>query len=410
MVTTIQTSKEQEKMLLGAWLTGHNVDDMKLFKATDFTDPELFRNIGKGTIWEIKNRLNRPYKELADICDFYKDGFYETFYQTALDGFFLEKVKSRIINDCETIGTLDEVASIIKKHIRESCPKIANKNYLESFQKEIEERRTGKTAKFGLSTLDEILGGLFRTEMTVISAKTSVGKSAFALQVAENVSQTNKVIFFPLEMSTNAMIGRMLMRQGLITSKQLKSGNIEGNEEKIEQYIKKLQETNNLLFYEGINKLEDIKAIVSNEKPYLVVIDQLSQIAVPQRFANINEKYSYISREIKSICMEENVATLLLCQVSPKNIQPDPLASIKDSSQIPADADNVIILNRLELNRDRKALKNGEELPIKLYDGESLIKLDFPKQRMGTIGCYYLAFNREKQTFIERMTSRVIEI
>lgn len=383
----------QERILLGAWLLGFHIKDKELFKASDFRDYELFKICGNYDLWGVAKRLNRRPEELTSLCDEYS----EPYYESALNYFFLEKLKQHIIADCESITTLDDVADNIKNHISKSCNKTAN-NLYDSFSKELEERRTGRTAKYGLPTLDKVSGGIFKNELIVLSAKTSVGKSAFAIQIAENVSRNNKVLFFPLEMSTNEMIARMLIRNGIIDNEQYKTGCLGNKEEQIKAYIKRIEESGNLLFYEGVNKLEEIKAIVNREKPYLVVIDQLSQIVVDRRFNSIHEQYGYITCSLKAMSKHENVATLLLCQVSVKNNQSDLLASIKDSSQISEDADFVIMLEKLD-----------KRPPIPIPDNDSAMRLTFPKQRMGTQGFYYLGFSRKKQKFYETITTQLYE-
>lgn len=387
---------EQERMILGAWMVGNHTEDMELFEPGDFMEGNLFCQIKQGKdAWSISETLHRPITDLVSMSNQYL----ETFYYMAVNELLLDKAK-KSIEDINEISDLQVLSRSIDEYCSRSCRIKSDSGLYDTLRDELNQIRNGNNAKYGLNMLDEWTGGIYRKNLLVVSAKTSVGKSAFALQIAENVSKTNKVLYFPLEMSTTEMIERLLIRNELATLQELKSGNIDRNSDKIETYISDMENKGNLKFYEGVSSLEKICSITSKEEPYLVIIDQLSQVTTGKKFSNLAEQYGYITKTLKALSMK-NVAVLLLCQISVKDIQEDSLASIKNSSQISEDADNVILLERVPIEK----VKNTPNLNNRFFEYERCIKLSLAKQRFGRQGKYFIAFNPSKQRYYEKMIS-----
>ena len=96
-----------------------------------------------------------------------------------------------------------------------------------SYQEDIEQRKIAQPLKYGISILDYYTGGIRKKELTVIAARPSIGKTAFALQIAYNLAvKKNKVLFFPLEMSGSQLTERIACRETNISHEHLKNTKI----------------------------------------------------------------------------------------------------------------------------------------------------------------------------------------
>ena len=142
--------------------------------------------------------------------------------------------------------------------------------WAEKFTREMERRKSEKTVRYGLPTLDRLTGGLHRKELTSLAARPSVGKSALALQIALRVaSDGNKVLFFPLEMSEEQTFSRIITMNGIASGSELKSGKLKlENMEFSRDMLHDLEQSGNLKIYEGVNRLERIQTVIEQEKPF----------------------------------------------------------------------------------------------------------------------------------------------
>lgn len=368
-----QISKEQERMILGSWLVEQHLEDMQLFCAEDFQEGNIFRLLRqKKDLWGIAKTLKREVKDLLSMTELYNKALEQDYY-SAVNQKLLSVSVQRILSS-ENRKDLRSISESINDFLLRSCKCSEDTNLLENLKSELSDRKNNKVAKYGLDILDKITGGIYKKQLVVLSAKTSVGKSAFALQVAENVSMENKVLYFPLEMSDNEMIERLLIRNSIVNLQELRKGDISAKEEAVDNYVNGLVSKGNLKFYEGINSLEKICTIIEKEKPYLAIIDQLSQVNPNNHFGSLTDQYGYITKVLKNVSMKNNVAILLLCQISVKDMQSETLASIKNASQISEDADNVIMLECVS----REGRTN---IPIELESEEDCIKVNLAKQR-----------------------------
>ena len=133
-----------------------------------------------------------------------------------------------------------------------------------------------------------MLGGFRQGELTTVAARPAVGKSAFCLAVADNaVAQGKKVLFFALEMASAELYDRITIRWSDINGKTLRRGSRYFSE-KESQDMAMLLDTKLKSFSENVwieNTIANIdlfRAIIQNEKPDLVIVDQLSCLRTSQ--------------------------------------------------------------------------------------------------------------------------------
>ena len=384
--------QEYEKYLVGAWLRGENLEDLKWVKDTDFSEKELIEDLKKGkTMIEIGiERENLT--ELADISTYRS----EVLYKQAFAQVMSRQIKHDIANMSslrDVKAKLDYLEGVSYDNIEEfQDPAVALMN-------EFDERSHRQVIKWDkLPTLNEMTVGIKKKELTTISARPSVGKSTFALQIAYGAwKQGAKVLYFPLEMSTTQSYGRLLVMEKYATAKEVQTGRF-NDQKKLQLGIDKVNEmykSNRFKVYEGESLIENIESVIKREKPFLVVIDQLTQLRSKQSFKDIRAKFSYMTSNLKRIAMQEDVAIMLLCQInrSADNIEPT-MANLKESGSIEEDSDNVIILHRLE----------AEDLVRPdLIDWKTTrpMSLNLAKQRDGETGKFRINFEPARYMFYE---------
>jgi len=386
---------EEQRILLGSWLLEQNLDDISQFTDEDFPNyAQVFRLIREGkNALSISKITGLPISELAQMQSEYNFMFYRQIVEDITRRKIMAQL-SMLSSSNEDIGSIREKIDWIlnSRNVVEPARKLA-----EIFGNEMIERADRVPISYGIPTLDRLTGGLKKKELTIIAARPSVGKSAVALQIANHVHEKgNKVLYFPLEMSTMQTMERLLISKGLADSRNLITGKL-GQESysKSVEYLRKFEKLDTFKIYEGQSDIEKIHSAVKNEKPKVVVIDQLTQLKSNKRFNSIREKFSYMTNSLKSMAMSEDVAIILLCQVNrdAQNLEPT-MANLKESGSIEEDADNIILLHRI----DREDLNN----PNEWSPYETAINVNLAKHRAGQTGSFLMAFYAEQMKFYEK--------
>lgn len=384
--------REYEAILLGTWLREEHLEDLKYIKESDFTESEIIKGLKKGkNMLEIGTEL-RNLPELARLSLERS----ETLYKQAFQKLMEVQIKRDIANmsDLNSVRAKIDYFDSVKYG-----DAIESKEPALALLKEIEERANRQTINWDkMPSLNYLTAGIKRKELTAIAARPSVGKSAFALQIAYGAwKQGAKVLYFPLEMSSNQSFGRLLVMNGYISAKEFQTGRIQN--QKLYQagidHIAEIDKSNRFKVYEGEGRIETIESTIKLEKPFLVVIDQLTQMRASVPFKDIRLQFSYMTSNLKRIAMQENVAILILCQInrSADNVKPT-MANLKESGSIEEDSDNVILLHRLT---------ESNVYDPSQYDWENTrpMHLDLAKQRDGEVGEFDILFKPAKMTFLE---------
>ena len=236
--------------------------------------------------------------------------------------------------------------------------------------------------KTELVDLDKILNGLQKSDLILLAARPSMGKTALALNIATNAAASGKVVaIFSLEMSKGQLGERILSSQSGVNSFNLKTGSLSDNDmnslidatinlEKQKMYI---DDTAGATLMDGLD---------------LVVIDYL-QLMQGGRQENRQQEISEISRSLKALARELDVPILALSQLSRSvemRAEKKPqLSDLRESGSLEQDADIVMFLYRDEYyNRDDTNNQNIAELIIaKNRNGPTTsIRLQFQKEIM----------------------------
>ena len=252
----------------------------------------------------------------------------------------------------------------------------------------------------GFKDLDSILAGLQRSDLFILAARPSMGKTALALNIAHNVAvqASLPVLLFSLEMSKEQLVDRMLAMESGVDAWSLRTGNLtDADFEKIGQAMGTLSEAQIYIDDSPSITVSDLRTKARREAHQreigLIIVDYLQLMSGGSRFGgdgNRVQEISEISRGLKGIARELNVPVLALSQLSrsveSRSPQIPQLADLRESGSIEQDADVVAFIYREEYYNPDTDRKNLTDIFIK-------------KHRNGPTGAAELYFDREKQRF-----------
>lgn len=251
----------------------------------------------------------------------------------------------------------------------------------------------------GFKDLDNILAGFQRSDLIVLAARTSMGKTALALNLAHNVALQAKlpVLIFSLEMSKEQLVDRLLAMESGVNAWNLRTGNLnDADLEKISQALGPLSEAPIFIDDTPSITVSDLRTKARREAHQrqlgLIVVDYLQLMSGTRASGDFNrvQEVSEISRGLKSIARELNVPLLALSQLSrsveSRSPQIPQLADLRESGSIEQDADVVAFLYREEYYNPETERKNITDVFIK-------------KHRNGPIDNAELYFDRDHQRF-----------
>src|SRR6266487_3323751 len=275
----------------------------------------------------------------------------------------------------------------------------------EALLDKIQEMEGRKVVLTGLTTgfaeLDEKTSGLQRSDLVIVAARPSIGKTSFALMLAQNAAiQTGAVVgIFSLEMSKEALVMRMLCSQGNIDAQRFRNGFLSRAEwAQIAKSLGTLADTR--IFLDdtpGITVLEmraKARRLAVEQKGLdLIVVDYLQLMTgSARRFESRQQEVSQISRELKGLAKELNVPLVALSQLSrapeSRSDRRPQLADLRESGAIEQDADLVAFIYR-------------EEQYHKTDENKNIAELIVAKQRNGPTDTVYLAFLNQFARFAD---------
>lgn len=253
----------------------------------------------------------------------------------------------------------------------------------------------------GLIELNKVTNGLHKSDLILLAARPSMGKTALALNIAVNAAKAGNVVaLFSLEMSKNQLGNRLLSTASKVNSLHLNTGNLSDDE--INALINALDELGNLKLMiddtPGLSLFE-IRAKVRRMKHErgldLIVIDYLQLMqGTRSRYSEQNrqQEISEISRSLKALAREMDVPVLALSQLS-RNVEmradkKPQLSDLRESGSLEQDADIVMFLYRDEYySREDNA------------ENENIAELIIAKNRNGPTTSIRLQFQKEIMRF-----------
>lgn len=338
--------------------------------------------------------------------------------------------KKRILRDLITAGTeislmgyeeenesddlLDSaerrIFSITQKNLTQSFLPI--KPFLEEAFDRIERISKQKGALRGISTgfngLDSILSGLQNSDLVILAARPSMGKSSLALDIAKNVALKEKkpVGIFSLEMSKDQLIDRLISSESNIDSWKLRQGMLstEGDQNDfvcIQHALGTLSEAPIFIDDASSCSVLQMRAMARRLQAShglgLIIVDYLQLIEPSNKIINSVQQITEISRQLKGLARELNIPVLALSQLSRAVEQRTPkiprLSDLRDSGSIEQDADVVMFIYREDVYQEESPRKGVADIII-------------AKHRNGPIGRVELFFDKQRACFRNIETGR----
>lgn len=272
----------------------------------------------------------------------------------------------------------------------------------------------------GYPSLDKVINGFSKGDEIIVAARTSVGKSAFALNVALKIAKSTKktVAFFSYEMQSDIMMKRIFAIEGNVSLKHIQSSYLPQDEKiKINEAKTRLQNVNLYIDCDGGTTIDDIALKTKKLKEEkgdiaLVVVDYIGLIN-ESKFGKKAEsdqvKIANFSRQLKQYAGELDTVFLVVCQLNRgveqrENKQPL-ISDLRQSGQIEQDADKILLLYRpgyyksQGVNGDKNSDEQNENNNIE--DTLDPTRIVIAKNRNGKTGYADLWFEKETGTFSE---------
>ncbi len=433
----IPESLEAEKAVLGsAFLSG-----VALQKICDELSPEHFNNEANAKIFQTLQELNDDSKpiDLTIVTNKLAD-------KKILSQVGNVEYLSEIIDSVPSASNVEYYINIVKekmvgRKIIETATEIANEVYSseDSIYKvldnaEMKMLRIGnmrKTTEFqriqdvaykeqanlqklaeqgseitGLATgffdFDKLTAGLQPSQLIIVAARPSMGKTSFALNLATYAAMHSEkaVALFNLEMSAEQLANRILQSLGQINGSKMRNGRLEHNDwKRLNEAISQLSDANLYLDDTPGITIGEIRSkcrrlASSDKKLGLVVIDYLQLVSGSSSALNRQQEVSEISRSLKTMALELGVPVIALAQLSraveSREDKRPIMSDLRESGSIEQDADIVSFLYRDDYY-NKEARRD---------DNASITEFIIGKNRSGPTTTIELLFKKDTSTFV----------
>lgn len=251
----------------------------------------------------------------------------------------------------------------------------------------------------GFTELDKMTAGFQRNDLIIVGARPSVGKTAFALNIAQNVATKTEenVAIFSLEMGAEQLVMRMLCAEGNIDAQRLRTGSLTDDDwGKLTMAMGSLSNAGIFIDDTPGVRITDIRSKCRRLKQEhglgMILIDYLQLIVGSGRAGeNRQQEVSEISRSLKALARELQVPVIALSQLSrgveQRQDKRPMMSDIRESGSIEQDADIVAFLYR-------------DDYYDKESEDKNIIEIIIAKQRNGPVGTVQLAFVKEYNKFV----------
>ncbi len=289
--------------------------------------------------------------------------------------------------------------NISQKHLKQNF--ISINTILHATFERIDELHREKGKLRGLATgyvdLDNLLGGLQKSDLVILAARPSMGKTSLALDIMRHVAVDNKtpVGIFSLEMSKDQLVDRLLSSQSDVNLWKIRTGHLnEGDFDQIGKAMGELSEAPIFIDDAAGSNIMEIRTkarrLQAEHGVGLIVVDYL-QLMEGRNQENRVQEVSEISRSLKLLARELNVPVLALSQLS-RGVENRPdkvpqLADLRESGSIEQDADVVMFIYREEMYKGKDARR------------PHIAEIHIKKHRNGPTGQVDLFFDADKTSF-----------
>lgn len=274
----------------------------------------------------------------------------------------------------------------------------------------IEDMATGKNQgiSYGVASLNGITGGIHRGELTLIGARPAVGKSALAMEIALGATKAGRrVLICSREMTAEQYGIRILVRDTHTDSARIRSGNVSDTDwEELAESLMHYSEYTNAGFTFRIRFIEDLRRAVEEQVTGkdgldVLIVDYAQLMQTRQRFEQEYQRVGYISKSLKDMTTDFNIAVIALAQVGRSADGDMPtMAELRGSGDLEQDADNIIFMHKPQSSSD-KWVHPDDRAAFDGWKSQGLqyIVLNLAKQRQGRNGQTPILFNPRTMEF-----------
>lgn len=250
----------------------------------------------------------------------------------------------------------------------------------------------------GFRDLDQYLSGLQKSDLIILAARPSMGKTTFALDIARQAALNHgtPTVIFSLEMSTQQLVDRMIAAQSRVNAWNLRTGNLSSENEfaKIRDSLDSLSKAP--IFVDDLagNSIVRMRSVCRRVRAEhglgLIIVDYLQLMSTSKNYDNMVNQVTEISRSLKALAKEFDVPVVALSQLSraveSRGGRPR-LSDLRDSGSIEQDADVVMFIHREDKGKDESEKTNIAEILIE-------------KHRNGPVGKVDLYFDEKTTSFL----------
>jgi replicative DNA helicase len=251
-----------------------------------------------------------------------------------------------------------------------------------------------KALPTGFGQIDYMLnGGMNPGNMIIVGARPSMGKTAFALNIAANVAKSKRVLFLSQEMGTDQLLDRLSASLGKVDLSAILQGQLSPEQwQGFTAACAAIESLNLLIDEQGGLTINDVRMKARRIKQQygldLLVVDYLQLMSGPGK--NRNEQIEEISRGLKNLAKELDITVIVLSQLN-REVDKRPgrrpvLSDLRDSGSIEQDADVILFIHRDEVSNPESHLKGWADVLI-------------AKNRQGRIGDVALKYRGEYTLF-----------
>jgi replicative DNA helicase len=252
----------------------------------------------------------------------------------------------------------------------------------------------------GFTQLDQLLSGLQPSDLVIVAARPSMGKTAFALSVAREASRRGKAVgIFSLEMSAQQLVLRLISADAAVGLQALRSGRLSNAE--MHEIVTRVDSLMNAQIYiddsAGLSPVEfraKCRRMKMEHKIDLVMVDYLQLMHAPKAESRERE-ISVISHTLKAVAKELNIPVIALSQLNrtleARADKRPMLSDLRESGSIEQDADVVMFIHRPEYYKIT-AFEDGRST-------ENIAEIIVGKQRNGPTGDIRLFYQKELAAF-----------
>ena len=299
------------------------------------------------------------------------------------------KIKDAENIDIDIEKVIKELNKIEDREIKEESLKEQIIDTLDMIEKNMK-NKNDYSLYTGMLDLDQLTCGLHNEELTIIGARPGMGKTTFALQIADYIAKKRiPVMFISLEMSEEQIITKLIAKETRINSTKMRLGTLTDQEAvKVYEAGAELEEkslyiTSNL---RTIQQIEVEARKLKNKKNIgLIIIDYIQLIKSSQKFNLREQEVADITRTLKLLTLELKIPIIGLCQLNRNATRQEPMLSdLRESGAIEQDADNVIFIYQEE--------ETDAAAPV--------VTIKLAKQRAGSTGKVNMIFRKVYSEFV----------